>query len=516
MPKDLPGLYWDHEKNRYFPLSARPASSSRQTPAKTTGGSSPGTTGDGLHVQPKQEAASRPSLKRKGGVNSPVNHVHMGSQSWNWVGNNKIRRRLTAGNISQTTKHTRWDVPTSGRTTTFCTYPCSPDDSYSENRLHILGDSLGWIYRCDVSEGIDQERYSDDENQSTNPHCSSIRRSSWLPWSIELNLQPSGSISSMSTSASCWVATGSGNSPRVVFSDIRHLDRMCIITLSKVRELWTSHLYGKELTLGSNSKAIYLPDVDQSPSPQFLSTDSDVFSVVQDEHLIYTGSRNGAIHRFDKRIGFKGRGQVLFGSRFNKSGSQNNSRSPVLRLELMAQSPRRTLESGLLVSHMDGNLQLFDLRRASSSVSAKAEPAVQYFGHINSYRKDLGLAIDHEADLLYASGQDCRIRGWQLSTGEALRPPLPSPTPSTSSPGYQTRSIQNFSNPFLATFEDPIEVLRVSPMTHSGQRRSDVDDSIETAGEDQERVGSVPEGACLWAANGRDLWRWNLGQRGLR
>ena len=24
MPRELPGLYWDHEKNRYFPLSSKP------------------------------------------------------------------------------------------------------------------------------------------------------------------------------------------------------------------------------------------------------------------------------------------------------------------------------------------------------------------------------------------------------------------------------------------------------------------------------------------------------------
>ena len=30
MPRDLPGLYWDEEKKRYFPLSSRPASSQSQ------------------------------------------------------------------------------------------------------------------------------------------------------------------------------------------------------------------------------------------------------------------------------------------------------------------------------------------------------------------------------------------------------------------------------------------------------------------------------------------------------
>ena len=32
MPKDLPGLYWDEEKKRYFPLASRPAGSASSNP----------------------------------------------------------------------------------------------------------------------------------------------------------------------------------------------------------------------------------------------------------------------------------------------------------------------------------------------------------------------------------------------------------------------------------------------------------------------------------------------------
>lgn len=45
MPKDLPGLYWDAERNRYFPISSRPSTgsqlgSSRPAPAKQLSGNS--------------------------------------------------------------------------------------------------------------------------------------------------------------------------------------------------------------------------------------------------------------------------------------------------------------------------------------------------------------------------------------------------------------------------------------------------------------------------------------------
>lgn len=33
MPRDLPGLYWDEDKKRYFPISSRPAGTAPQKPA---------------------------------------------------------------------------------------------------------------------------------------------------------------------------------------------------------------------------------------------------------------------------------------------------------------------------------------------------------------------------------------------------------------------------------------------------------------------------------------------------
>lgn len=33
MPRDLPGLYWDEQRKRYFPLSARPAAQTQAGPS---------------------------------------------------------------------------------------------------------------------------------------------------------------------------------------------------------------------------------------------------------------------------------------------------------------------------------------------------------------------------------------------------------------------------------------------------------------------------------------------------
>jgi DDB1- and CUL4-associated factor 4 len=137
---------------------------------------------------------------------------------------------------------------------------------------------------------------------------------------------------------------------------------MCIITLPKVRDLWASHLRGQQLVLGGQSRGLYLPDLDHSSSPDFLQTDADVFCVTQDEHLIYTGSRHGTIHRFDKRVGFRRKGQTLIEGRYGNqaaSGSRSHMyrRTTALKLALTAEShSARMLESGLLISQINGDV----------------------------------------------------------------------------------------------------------------------------------------------------------------
>lgn len=139
---------------------------------------------------------------------------------------------------------------------------------------------------------------------------------------------------------------------------------MCIITLNKVRDLWASHLRGQQLVLGGQSKALYLPDLDHHSLPHFLHTDADIFSVTQDEHLIYTGSRHGTVHRFDKRAGLHRKGQILLEGRYGNQAAASGSRShmyrrtPALKLTLTAEAnSARTLESGLLVSQMNGDVR---------------------------------------------------------------------------------------------------------------------------------------------------------------
>ncbi len=63
MPRDLPGLYWDEEKKRYFPISSRPAGSTPTHPAATA--SQPQKHGKRRRRSPRRTSSDSPSPKRQ-------------------------------------------------------------------------------------------------------------------------------------------------------------------------------------------------------------------------------------------------------------------------------------------------------------------------------------------------------------------------------------------------------------------------------------------------------------------
>jgi len=77
--------------------------------------------------------------------------------------------------------------------------------------------------------------------------------------------------------------------------------------------------------------------------------------------------------------------------------------------------------------------------------------------------------------MLFAAGQDCRIRAWSMRTGAPL-------TPADNPP------LSKSCNPFSTVFSEPICALQV---TEEGEEA----------------------GTSLWAASGRNLHQFHLGQR---
>ncbi|KIM43040.1 hypothetical protein M413DRAFT_18215 [Hebeloma cylindrosporum] len=424
MPKDLPGFYWDEERNRYFPLSSRtkqappPAETIRSHHAKGARGFFDALSENAQKHRPRRSIPWR------------ANEMRFSTESYTQRMRNS--HGVLCANYASTSRATRVRIPTMGSIHAFCS------TQVDGHAWRFIGDDCGWLY----------------SHRDSGPERSLMDHS----WSPDLNLQHTSQISSISVSGAYCVSTCLGPG-KISVQNLASPERLFVLNLVGVFDIRSSSLRDKELVLGARKAAVYIPDVESSSTPQYLRTNSDVFSVIQQEHLVYTGTRNGSIERFDMRMPTH-RSQKLLDDRFKGA-----PRSSALHLSVVR-------DRELLISHLNGDLMTFDLRYPSS-----ASPLRVFDGHVNTYTQNLGIAVDHERDLLFAAGQDCRLRGWSLRTGLPLSPPT---APDPPDPLH--------FNPFLASFSYPITSLQVT-----------------------EETGEA--GVSLWATADHDLDQIHLGQR---
>ncbi|KAK7469062.1 hypothetical protein VKT23_003555 [Stygiomarasmius scandens] len=495
MNSDLPGFYWHPKRNRYFPHPPLP-----DIP-------------DNITIPPRRHR--HPALL--------LNALSSATSRAEQLG---LFHEIHTFSISATSvmNHTR-PLPTLGKITAFC--------SANGTLRRLIGDDTGSLYAH---------------------HPGSIE------WPMQLSLYPDSQVSSISISGQKCVATCFGPVARIAVQNI-DLDadpnsgfdygyhEPVLLRLNDVHDVWTGYLSGNALTLGAHKQAIHIPDIESSNSPlQVLHTGgSDVFSVSQhpddasfdsnpNPNLVYTGCRNGSIFRFDLRVGGGGSGgggrperKKLFelnstattatatresfvdfdgwrgngrgrgrgrgkgrgrgnsrhsGSNFNSTSTSTSS--PVVHLQVLK-------DSQVLVARMNGELSTYDLRFPDRS-----NPTKTFKGHVNSVTQRLGICVDPFENYIFAAGEDGKIRGWSMRTGELLSPPsAPMSQASnrrseddmdTDSPGLSHISLyrQN-KNPFTSVFPAG---TKISAM----------------------QITQEMDGLSLWAAAGRDLYEYKLGQ----
>ncbi|KAJ3878688.1 hypothetical protein F5051DRAFT_372419 [Lentinula edodes] len=413
MPKDLPGFYFDTQKNRYFPLSSRPSTSSQNTLSSSK------RSGSSVEVDPpttprviSHHTRSAQSLNQRL-LSSPVPHCRP-----------LVNHDIQCTRVASTSRFDFSQTASFGDITEFCS---ATSDNGSTRRY--IGDNKGWLYTC-----------------------------STYMWPAEINLHSHSQVSSIKISGQKCVATCFGPVTKVAVQDLHVSGRTTLITLNQVHDVRVSHLQDNALILGAKGKAVYIPNIDISGSVQHLSNpqNSDVFALDRDENLIYTGLRNGSIIRHDLRVSSnKHDGQLLFHSRFTPS-KKSTSPSPVLYLKLVK-------DSQLLVSRMNGELCTYDTRFPVHST-----PSQIFTGHRNSVTQKLGICIDPMHEFLFAAGEDRCIRGWSLRTGKALHGissvavSVPASTSRSSSSSTSYSDLNQFRNPFNTEFPTPIPTMQVA------------------------------------------------------
>ncbi|KIK69673.1 hypothetical protein GYMLUDRAFT_152143 [Collybiopsis luxurians FD-317 M1] len=408
MPKDLPGFFFDPERNRYFPLSS--ASSSSQL-----------NSGHGLRRK-------RPCQDDSEQTTSAIARPAGNPPSLRILKQNDI----LCARVASTSRFDLSPASTFGDITEFC----SSTSSQGLTRRY-LGDNRGWLYTCSL--------YNEDNlhNQyTTDP---------------DINLHSNSHVSSIRISGQKCVTTCFGPVTKIAVQDINVSGLMTLITLNQIYDVRTSHLQDRELILGAKGKAVYIPDIDISGSVQHLNDrqNSDIFALDRDEFLVYTGARNGSLSRYDLRATpNKSTGRWLFPSRFNATGKSTPPMpSSVLYLKLIR-------DSQLLVSQMNGKLCMYDTRFPLQDV-----PIMTFKGHRNSVSPKLGICVDPWQDFLLAAGEDCCIRGWSIRTGKALHSESDAAAESTFD--SVTRSddwgdFERLRNPFKARFPAPVSTMQIT------------------------------------------------------
>ncbi|KAL4080701.1 hypothetical protein J3A83DRAFT_4184689 [Scleroderma citrinum] len=371
MPRNLPGMYWDEERKRYFPLSSAPPHYKERADCTRF-----------PHPEAQQEVTYSEGEKNTTSCIRDAPHqilAHLRS-TFSTTQKDRLTHRLRCSQFTLTDKVERSDIP------------------FVSPRGHITA----------------------------------------FQWSR--------------------MAFFRGFIRVVLFvSSICVDDSKCIIDSRIACDVWTADLQGSRLILGANKQAVCIDDISERAAVYPLPTGSDVFAVAQQEQIIYTGLRNGSILRFDNRL-WKPRGDALLDGLFTQSSNS------VTNLRLLR-------DSQLLVVNIDGSISIFDLRFLTSRTPFKI-----LTGNVNSYFIKMPIAVDSSEEVLFAAGQDSRIRLWSLRSGG---PPL-TPSSNVTIPKPYRRDLLEYQ------FEHPVRSMQLS--------------------EDE-------NGMNLWAASGYDLFKYSLGQR---
>ncbi|TCD69015.1 hypothetical protein EIP91_009078 [Steccherinum ochraceum] len=423
MPRDLPGMYWDAERNRYFPI----ASGSRGGPRPPPPHLPPASTQ--VRASFQKVRMLEPNPHRMSPAQEPMQLDEDGDMSFR----NRSKRKHTGSRASRSL----WDPISKKRSSVkyadisnfnhdmLCSSIASPSHSTAEDAdtatfnclssfavreqpqggySAIIGDQTGWLYSY----------------RTQTPHLRT--RELFLGTDVLSVCLSDNYRIAVPFGPSCEFAIQS-LAPRDV--DVWSISRIMNKNCYDVR---AAHLQENSLMLGAAHRGILLPDISvvNNANFQFLNTDSDVLTVYQQGRFAYAGCRNGSVWCFDKRLDSRStKGQVLFSGRFTGS---NNS---ITHISIVR-------EWELLLSTIRGDLEIHDLR-----FSRKASPTMQFEGHVNSYRQKLGIATSPCQTLLFAAGSDHRIRAWSIRTGDPLTFPTKSAVSTPPSYPYPAFSTHN-------------------------------------------------------------------------
>ncbi|XP_004488222.2 uncharacterized protein [Cicer arietinum] len=457
--RELPGFYFDTEKNRYFPIKG-PIPGSSSSKNKTTIPKPSQTSSS----QERNRSCCRKLSNRTSKLlqireldGRHVNASHyckcnftdefrkiQASQPAVWKYQGTDRLGISA------LKHLNVDVQTvEGRFRTDVLLTGSINGSLSFSEVGRIGqnfdDGVKWMPVC-VKNHIkgNTDVPSKVPGPLFRPNGASLLMSSRISClRLGPNLSPHAVNDSPIVGNALFTTLGSETSGGSVYTlslvEPIDLGSGILNTWSRLEEvasfkgtLWTAEYdYTRHRAIVGTNMGGASVDLETGTRSWFLRCKSDVFAeqIVDSGNVILCGLRNGAVVSVDfreKRLhsGRLPQHRISYVSSDKKVGSSNKdwlklsgniypSHTIKMPSSISCLASLQFDDQYFLASSMDGSIRLYDRRILQRG-------AVQsYEGHMNSHTQ-IQLGVDPDERYVMSGGEDCKLRLWSIKSGELL------------------------------------------------------------------------------------------------
>ncbi|XP_062162975.1 uncharacterized protein LOC133869896 [Alnus glutinosa] len=447
MPQDLPGFYYDAEKNRYFPIkgpipgSSRASSSAaaqkptlKSTRVTNLGRRTRMTASKLLHVR-ELYGNIIPFSKGKCNFKEEFQKIQISQPVvWKYSETDKI--------VDGALEQIHIDVQTpEGQTETDVLLTGGVNGSLSFVEVGKVGQHIDYGVKCMPDRVWPLIKENDAEFGRIPGHIRRLAGASLqMPSSIsciKLSRKHSSTMEDSSNIQEALISTlgseTSGGSLYIVkLIEPLELDSSIPIISRRIHEVasfnctvWTAdcNFNGSRAVIGTNLGAA-LVDLETGVPSWVCRSKSDVFALqfIQSGNAILCGLRNGVIVTVDvreKRAGSSARPirhRITHTSTrqlFKLSGNIYPSCTVKMPSSISSLVSLQFDDNYFLASSMDGSVKLYDHRLIQRG-------AIQsYEGLVNSHTR-IQLAVDPSEKFMMSGGEDCKLRLWSIKSGELL------------------------------------------------------------------------------------------------